>query len=282
MPDIVINNILNRLPLQDAVRTAILERRWRYNWTMLSQLVFDDDFCRYLLQKGGEKNYGKIIGRLLLRIKGAITKFVLYMEEGYGLLDDEDINHWLLFLSSKGVTDITLWKENYGPPLKLPTHLFSCLELKHLKLVCCCFGPPASFHGFPNLISLELSLLKLYKIKNFGEFLTGCPALEILNLGFNFLPGKVKVDELVKLVNLKTLSLHLFNFRYTTNTSCSSIFELVGSLPKLQELDLDFSKCKSFTKDGGGKRSSTVFSCLKALKLTGIDLGNGIMRSCAF
>ncbi|XP_076915247.1 F-box/FBD/LRR-repeat protein At1g13570-like [Bidens hawaiensis] len=229
MPDIVINNIPDRLSLQDTVMTAILNRNWRYNWTMLNQLIFDDNFFKYLLEKGGEKNYEKIIGRLLLHIKGTITKFVLYIEDGDGVLDVEDINHWLLFLSSKGVKDITLWKENYGPPLKLPMHLFSCLELKHLKLVCCCFGTPASFHGFLNLVSLELSLLKLHKIKKFGEFFTGCPALEILNLGFNFPPGKVK----------------------------------------------------PFTKDGGGKRSSNAFPSLKALKLTGIYLGNNIMLSCA-
>ncbi|MFS7949313.1 hypothetical protein Hanom_Chr06g00570071 [Helianthus anomalus] len=74
----------------------------------------------------------------------------------------------MLFLSRKGVKDITLCKEN-GPRLWLPTHLFSCLELKHLKLNYCDFDPPASFDGFPNLLSLELHIVQ-FESGKFVEF----------------------------------------------------------------------------------------------------------------
>ncbi|KAI3671836.1 hypothetical protein L1987_57322 [Smallanthus sonchifolius] len=201
------------------------------------------NFFEYLLKTGSGNNYGKIISRLLLHLKGVIAKFVLSVDEhASSILDREDIEHWFLFLSRNGVKDLTLWKRT-GPPLMLPTHFFSCLELKHLKLFFCVFIPPASFHGFPNLKTLELDLVIL-KSSELGKFISRCPLLEILNMRLR-----------------RSL--------------------LVGCLPKLEELDLDFVKCK-FTQGDSKRRSPTAFPCLKALKLSRIDLGNGIMVSCAF
>ncbi|MFS8028298.1 putative F-box domain, leucine-rich repeat domain superfamily, F-box-like domain superfamily [Helianthus anomalus] len=48
MPDNVITHILDRLSVQDAVKTTILSRNWRFKWTTLSQHVFDDNFLKYL------------------------------------------------------------------------------------------------------------------------------------------------------------------------------------------------------------------------------------------
>ncbi|KAF5762076.1 putative F-box domain, leucine-rich repeat domain superfamily, F-box-like domain superfamily [Helianthus annuus] len=280
MPNDVVTHILERLPLQDAVRTGILSRNWRFKWTMLSQLIFDDNFFEYLLETEGENNYGSIISSLIPHLKGVITKFVLYIEQRtYRILDDEDINHWILLLSKNGIKDLTFCKEN-GPRLKLPKHLFSCLELQHLKLVSCCFDPPASFNGFPNLLSLELRSVQFDSGK-FGEFFTQCPVLETLNFGFTFPAGNVKQTEISKLANLKILSLLLFSLENTMITSSSSIFELVGSFPKLEELHLDFIKFK-FTEGDAEKRFHTTFPCFKTLKLSRIDLCNGIMLSCAF
>ncbi|KAM0047799.1 putative leucine-rich repeat domain superfamily [Helianthus debilis subsp. tardiflorus] len=60
----------------------------------------------------------------------------------------------------------------------------------------------------------------------------------------------------------------------------SSIFELVGFFPKLQELNLDFVRYK-LTKDGANKKCPTAFPCLKTLKLSTIDVYDGLLLSCA-
>ncbi|XP_076919830.1 F-box/FBD/LRR-repeat protein At1g13570-like [Bidens hawaiensis] len=281
MPDDAITNILDRLPLQDAVRSAMLARNWRFKWTMLSQLVFDENFFKYLSKKEVEKkDYGRIISRILLHIKGGITKFVLYIDER--CLDDVDVNHWFLFLSNKGVKDITLWKRVlYMPPHKLHTHLFSCLELKHLKLVQCCFDPPASFHGFPNLLSLELPHVAPL-IKKLGKFFTQSPKLEILKLGITLPRHNVTLAEIAKLSNLKKLSMILFDPLFTI-TSSSDIIELMGSLPKLQKLHLDFASFEMILIEGvANKRFSIAFPCLKTLKLSRTCLDDGMKLSCAF
>ncbi|KAJ0445022.1 putative F-box domain, leucine-rich repeat domain superfamily, F-box-like domain superfamily [Helianthus annuus] len=279
MPDNVVTHILDRLPLQDAVRTSILSRNWRLKWTTLSQLVFDKNFFEYLLKTKSENNYEKIISRILLNLRGAITKFVLYIEEqSYAILDDEDVNHWMLFLSSKGVKDISLCKEN-GPRLWLPTHLFSCLELKHLKLNYCDFDPPSSFNGFPNLLSLELHIVR-FESGKFVEFFTQCPVLETLTMGFS-IASNVKLAEIAKLANLKKLSFCFGNLDKRLIISSGVVFELVGSLPKLEELEMEFLWCE-FIKDDAKKRCPTTFPCLKTLDISTMDLENGGMLSCAF
>ncbi|KAF5812551.1 putative F-box domain, leucine-rich repeat domain superfamily, F-box-like domain superfamily [Helianthus annuus] len=171
MPDIVMTHILDRLPVQDAVKTGILSKNWRFKWTMLRRLVFDKDFYLYLILKtNNESKFGRIISRLLLHLRGTITKFVLYIDERCYSALDEDIASWFLFLSRKGVKDLTVTKTN-GEPLNLPSHLFSCLELKHLKLFYCRLDPPVDFRGFPNLLSLESGLLH-FESSKFEEFIT--------------------------------------------------------------------------------------------------------------
>ncbi|XP_076919834.1 F-box/FBD/LRR-repeat protein At1g13570-like [Bidens hawaiensis] len=198
MPDNVLTNILDRLPLQDAVRTGILARKWR----------------------------------ILHQLRGAITKCVLSLVDDEFGVEEEDVIHWISFLSGKGINDFTL-EYVCEPPFKLPTHLFSCLELKHLKLYDCCLNPPPTFHGFPNLLSLELDEAN----GELGGVITRCPLLEILKLGSIYNSCKLKLDEIARLENLKILSLSLRTLDTTMNFSSSStIVELLGSLPELQEL----------------------------------------------
>ncbi|KAF5761416.1 putative leucine-rich repeat domain superfamily [Helianthus annuus] len=77
------------------------------------------------------------------------------------------------------------------------------------------------------------------------------------------------------------LSLELCDLGNMRIMSSSTIFELVGSLPKLQELHLGFHEC-TLRECGAKKRFPTVFPCLKVLKLSAICLDNGMKLSCAF
>ncbi|XP_076892224.1 F-box/FBD/LRR-repeat protein At1g13570-like [Bidens hawaiensis] len=278
MPDNVVTNILDRLPLQDAVRTDILSKTWRFKWTMLSQLVFDDNFFECLLKTKAKNTQARvIISRLLLHLRGSITKFVLRVDDELSV-EDDDISHWILFLSRKGIKEFIL-EHYYETPYKLPTHLFSCLDLTHLELDTCCFRPPpTNFHGFPNLLSLDLHSLSEERSNVFWEFITKCPLLESLKLTVDLSSDKIKVAEIAKLENLKILSLYYCHLD-TMNNFCTT-FELLGSLPKLQELRLDFMGGK-LTEGGAKHRFSTAFPSLKALKLSRMCLDVGLELSCA-
>nr|GEV52218.1 hypothetical protein [Tanacetum cinerariifolium] len=236
-PDDVITNIFNRLPLQDAVRTGTLSKSWRYKWTMISQLVFDEDFYEYLEKTKNEKYYRRIVSRFLLHLKSGITKFHLYIEKGRdSILDAEDISNWILVLSQKGILEFTLLNMDATPVL-LTTHIFSCLKLIRLTLYNCHFRPVSTFSGFPYLLSLDLSEV-VFGSYTCGDFLTRCPILEILKLRDNT-PSEIKRDEITKLINLKVLCLPLCEL-----DNEAVIFQLLGYFPKLQELNLDFWDCK--------------------------------------
>nr|GEX90426.1 hypothetical protein [Tanacetum cinerariifolium] len=274
MPENVITNILDHLPLKDAVKTDILSKFWRFKYTMLTHLVFDEIFYDDLPDKYKRKMV-KIISRLLLHFKGPITRFVLYIpcENDDDSLDVEDVDHWVLFLSRNGIKDLTLIC-SYDGPLELPTQLYSCRELKHLKLYNFCFHPSPSFHVFPNLLTLHL-ISATFENYTFGEFIVQCPFLEILsNLDDEYCStGEVELVEIskAKLGNLKVLSWSLGSSDMpTTMIKSSSIFQLAIH-PKLQELDLRFWSCKFVTEPGLNKKVPTAFLCLKTLKLYPVD-----------
>nr|GEV23660.1 F-box/FBD/LRR-repeat protein At1g13570-like [Tanacetum cinerariifolium] len=84
MPDNVLSNILNRLPIHHAIRTSILSKSWRLNWTLITQLVFDSDFFYYFFygkdvweeRVEGKIFDGRSLSRILLHLKG-IQEFTI-------------------------------------------------------------------------------------------------------------------------------------------------------------------------------------------------------------
>lgn len=282
LPNNVITNIMDRLPIQDAVRTSILSRNWRSKWTLLSQLVFGTDFFKYIVEKGDKHLNGRIISRLILHLKGPITKFVLYTDkQRYSVFGVEDITYWIVFLSENGIEEFTLVNMEgeplTGPPLLLPTLFFRCVELKHLQLHNCCLCLMPRFCCFPNLLSLELTHV-LSDSYTCGLLLTRCPLLETLKLIRNQ-PGEIKLAEIAKLVNLKELHMTLCDLDNGELMTSSAIYHVLGFFPKLQVLTLDFINCKLLTDVE--KRVPSVFTCLGTLTLSGVDFRSYTMVSCA-
>lgn len=58
-------------------------------------------------------------------------------------------------ISNNGIRKLKI--KNKAPSAsKIPSYLFSYLELTHMKLTNCILKPPLSFHGFYNLVIVEL------------------------------------------------------------------------------------------------------------------------------
>ncbi|KAL7260863.1 hypothetical protein ACSBR1_006516 [Camellia fascicularis] len=98
LPESVKETILACLPIQDAVRTSVLSRKWRYTWTKLPQLVFDDTFCSDLFSKTKDKLM-TIIYQVLLFHHGPIPKFTLSLS---GLKSCSEFDQLIIFVSKKG------------------------------------------------------------------------------------------------------------------------------------------------------------------------------------
>ncbi|XP_071733660.1 F-box/FBD/LRR-repeat protein At1g13570-like [Rutidosis leptorrhynchoides] len=155
IPEDVVTNILDRLPIQYAIRTSTLSRNWRFKWTLLSLVVFDVFLYEYLQGLGGVNWYdGDNISKIFNLLKGSITKFDLYIPNGKVLAVTE-IDDSVMLLSRKGIKEFKL-TNMHEQPLTLSSKLFSCVKLERLTLWNCSLYPTPTFSGFPYLLHLCL------------------------------------------------------------------------------------------------------------------------------
>ncbi|KVI00484.1 F-box domain, cyclin-like protein [Cynara cardunculus var. scolymus] len=155
LPEHLIGSILERLTVQDAVRTSVLSKRWRYRWTTMTSLVLDEQFAKKIVKyvAFGLNGFIRIVNQILILHPRAISKLSLYIPN-ISLDSFQEVHQWMLFLSRSSVRELVLFNANSFYPL--PSHVFSCSELKKLKLENCIFNTPLEFEGFPNLKDLFL------------------------------------------------------------------------------------------------------------------------------
>ncbi|CAL5388638.1 unnamed protein product [Camellia sinensis] len=185
LPRNLIHSILERMPVKDAARTSILSRKWRYIWSSLPNLVFDEHFFE---ENSSDKPFGaqefvKIISKILLLHIGPIVKCTIYIPYINFEFDCKlHITEWLLFLTRNGIKELCL--ENHTLQLtRLPSYVFSYPGLTHLNLNG--FKLPNSFFGFRNLIRLDFKNVVFDRIirnliTNHAPTPTTVPLLEIL------------------------------------------------------------------------------------------------------
>ena len=179
LPGHVIDQILSRLSVREAVRTSLLSRKWRYKWATLPHLVFDNQ-C-YLLsspdQTVHKNKLVNIVDHVLLLHNGPIYLFKLSHRDLQGI---SDIDRWILHLTRRSIKEFVLeiWK---GQRYKMPSCLFSCQHLIHLELFNCLLKPPLTFKGFKSLKSLDLQHVTLAQ-DVFENLISSCPLLERLTL----------------------------------------------------------------------------------------------------
>ncbi|KAF8407748.1 hypothetical protein HHK36_006883 [Tetracentron sinense] len=187
LPEQVIETILVHLPIGDAVRTSVLSQKWRYNWTTIPELVFDDnsipppvfDENHILTAQDVTIRMHKIVNfidRVLLLHKGPVHKF----EFSTLFLKDSFIDAWILFLSRNGVKELTI---NYRGEkyYRAPYSFFSCQAINCLNLLYCILEPPSVFKGFSHLKSLNLHSVTLSD-EVLETIISNCIALERLRL----------------------------------------------------------------------------------------------------
>ncbi|WMV28084.1 hypothetical protein MTR67_021469 [Solanum verrucosum] len=98
LPENVLDDILIRVPLRDAVRTSILSKKWRYNWCRLPELTLDQTLWDSTNQSiPFVTRFTDIIYHLLVLHVGPITKFILSDIANLG--NYSKIDNLVLFLS---------------------------------------------------------------------------------------------------------------------------------------------------------------------------------------
>ncbi|RWR81201.1 F-box/RNI-like superfamily protein isoform 1 [Cinnamomum micranthum f. kanehirae] len=147
----VMDLILVRLPVKDAVRTSILSKKWRYKWVSIPDLVFDKN-C--LTEGASERECAHVVDQVLLNHVGPICKFSC---TNY-VPSCSHIDRWIAFLSRNGIKKIIIAMNVLGDLYDVPSSIFNCQELYHLELHLCTLKVPPTFKGFENLLVLDLDV----------------------------------------------------------------------------------------------------------------------------
>ncbi|CAK9157356.1 unnamed protein product [Ilex paraguariensis] len=205
LPGNVIETILMRLPIRDAVRTSILSRKWRYIWAKLPEIVFDDTLCQESVenQHGAKTKLAETIYQVLLLHHGPILKFTLSIP---GLESSYEIDQLILFLLRNGIEDFTLQMRE-SEPYKLPAAFFSCIQMKYLDLHFCVFKPSPSFKGFSRLTSLKFCEVNVGR-EIIESLISNCPLLEQFTLKLT-----LEISDSINYLEINAPNLKFFFFQ---------------------------------------------------------------------
>ncbi|KAJ0784288.1 putative FBD domain, leucine-rich repeat domain superfamily, F-box-like domain superfamily [Helianthus annuus] len=244
LPHTIIENILCLVPIQEAARTSILSKEWRYHWTKIPKLVFDEETFQVLgdvsdqrprkeervsniqNQREGTSYWCKLFYafyQILLKHEGPIHEFTL------NVLSDETcdeiyhiINYALRNYSVKKLTIDITWA------YLLPLSMLSFHQLTDLHLDNCDLGyRPMTFNVFDSLTNLYLRDVDTSK-KTLLHLISSCPLLKSLTLMIDDSQG---FDE----------SLDFEEYSLTNLFEC---------FPTVENLSTCFSITKYFDKDG--------------------------------
>ncbi|KAJ4958106.1 hypothetical protein NE237_025217 [Protea cynaroides] len=155
MPPNIIENILSRLPIKEAVRTCMLSKKWRHNWVTLPELIFSFTLGNALINRNDRviKFIDDLSHHLCIPNTGYME---IYMER------------WILCLSRNDIQELILCQQPQLKHYELPLSLYSCELLNHLELSFCTLKLESAGFTFENLIS-RWPILEILKI----EGLTG-------------------------------------------------------------------------------------------------------------
>lgn len=250
LPSDVTEKILSHLPIRDAVRMSVLSSKWRYKSAMLPHLVFD---CR--CTPTANYTVENIVDHVLLSHIGSIHKFKLAQED----LSFRDIDRWIVHLSRNSVKEFILLNGQDDDPYLMPSCMFSCQDLIHLKLRNCMLGPPSTFKGFKSLRSLAIEDVSLSQ--DVLESMISSSQLESLSLkncnGFRHLKidapnlqsllffGVLEEIEILNTLNLVEGYICLQDVIQSRGRRRSSnVLKFFANMPHIQRLSIrgDFTK----------------------------------------
>uniref|UniRef100_A0A7N0U155 F-box domain-containing protein n=1 Tax=Kalanchoe fedtschenkoi TaxID=63787 RepID=A0A7N0U155_KALFE len=263
----IIENILGRLPLSDAVRTSALSPNWRHAWKGIRRLKFDEEFLDYI---GEERivchdSYACVIDRVLFLHNGPLHEVVLLIPI-YGINlpgPTLDISPWLSFLSRTKVESLTIevckgfsdFPGGVGG-YQIPSCLFSCAGLKHLKLSSCVIEASRQVTGFSHLTSLELyrvdvsrgtletiignsPLLEKLSLRDSSimedSLLINGPELRLLDVQCHY----PKTLQLQRPLNLVSVTVKQLLVVQVDNSNTSNLIDFLCHLPAAEDVALD-------------------------------------------
>ncbi|KAJ0639566.1 putative F-box domain, leucine-rich repeat domain superfamily, F-box-like domain superfamily [Helianthus annuus] len=177
LPQPILETILSLLPTEDAARTSILSREWRYKWTNIPNLRFELHARTSELTPDieSEMKYMDMydVYRVLLLHQGPIHQLTL-----------------VLALDGRDDSEDDVW-------YKLPESVFTLHHLTDLYLSTFDIDHPSVFNGFGGLRNLDLSYVTI-STQTLLHVLSNCPSLKTLSLDIWESGDTCTMNELLK------------------------------------------------------------------------------------
>ncbi|KAJ0639572.1 putative F-box domain, leucine-rich repeat domain superfamily, F-box-like domain superfamily [Helianthus annuus] len=185
LPQPILEPILSLLSAEEAARTSILSKEWRYRWTTIPNLEFtlrkrtseltsdEESVMKYMDMHD--------LHQVLLLRHGPIHKLTLFME---GYWEDDDLFEFeqiILHLSRNHFVRELVLDASESLWYKLPISVFSLHHLMELHLRSFTIELPSIFNGFGSLVRLDLNDGEI-STQTLRRLLSNCPTLKSLHL----------------------------------------------------------------------------------------------------
>ncbi|KAJ9558557.1 hypothetical protein OSB04_013171 [Centaurea solstitialis] len=284
LPQHLIGSILERLPIEDAVRTSILSKSWRHTWTTMIVLLFDKQFSK------------KTINDILTLHDGPVSKFNLHIPR-IELDSFREVDQTMSLISRKSVQELVLANSNRC--YELPSYVSSCSKLRNLELENCIFKPLVKFQVFSNLERLFLINID-FGVDSCGTLVT-LPQLRSLSLikcknvyNFNIKASKFyslivfSCPDAMLLRLLDTPCLYLVAlcfmepFEDFVGVERMNLARLLSKLPKMEQLAMDghfmkFLSAEKIPRWLPHALNSLRYMRLKYFQLSDLDQLHGVL-----
>ncbi|KAJ0680380.1 putative F-box domain, leucine-rich repeat domain superfamily, F-box-like domain superfamily [Helianthus annuus] len=185
LPQPILEPILSLLSTEEAARTSILSREWRYRWTTIPNLEFtlrkrtseltsdEESVMKYMDMHD--------LHQVLLLRHGPIHELTLFLE---GYWEDDDLFEFeqiILHLSRNHIVRELVLDASESLWYKLPISVFALHHLMELHLRSFTIELPSIFNGFGSLVRLDLNDGEI-STQTLRHLLSNCPTLKSLHL----------------------------------------------------------------------------------------------------
>ncbi|KAJ0642677.1 putative F-box domain, FBD domain, F-box-like domain superfamily protein [Helianthus annuus] len=174
LPQNIIEDILTRIPLQEALRTSVLSKKWRYTWRGMPKLVFTDKMVNHLrIQLNKYKLISAIFHVLLFHNGPTIVEFRCSVGE---LHMESEFAQILSYLAGGNTVKEFIFISDKRS-FKLPVSFFALQGLEHVHLENCTLEPPLTFNGVSSLTVMNFQNVEV-SAQLLQRFISKCPLLQ--------------------------------------------------------------------------------------------------------
>ncbi|KAF9590071.1 hypothetical protein IFM89_030383 [Coptis chinensis] len=246
LPEPILSRIVSLLPLEDAIKTTSLSKKWLNVCTSLTNIEFDQ--VKFERWARGKRQFKDFVNQTLVLHGGLdIDKFSIYID--IGAISMSNVNSWIYFAVNHNVKEVDI-AGYYGYFEKLPCCLFTCGTLRMLTLEYVNLQLPTMV-GLPKLKSLKIKFVRFFDENSTAQLFSSCPLLEELVIS-NCCFKDMNVSCIVEisspsLKSVTVLSFYLPPVKISTSNLCNIRYYgnppeiCLETLSSLSNVDFEFT-----------------------------------------